>query len=192
MPPETPVFDRTLSEASEKLTKAWLDVDRSGKSITNGSIKGWSSDQICCFLDGLLDATTGQPLKIETLSAMKQQYNFDTTKNSEVLFRFCKLALAAEDEKIIPVVVRFVTSQGRMKFTRPLYRALYRSKMGHKLAVKIFLENQEFYHPICTKMVSSDLCVRRKKIFSLENKAVWISVAAVAVMVGMVLVRGKR
>ena len=48
-----------------------------------------------------------------------------------------------------------------MKFVRPLYRALAKSPMpGAKdLAVDTFVAHADFYHPICRKMVASDLGV---------------------------------
>ncbi len=47
--------------------------------------------------------------------------------------------------------------QGRMKYLRPLYRSLYRSKMGRALALSTFEEVRASYHPIASKMVAADL-----------------------------------
>lgn len=127
--------------------------------VPSVNVNLWSSNQVTCFLDDLLDLCQDKPLKLETLSAMKQQYGFEAAKNSEILYRLCALVIAAEDKSIIPVVVRFVTTQGHMKFTRSLYKALYRSKMGSEFAVKTFLAHKHIYHPICSKMVASDLSV---------------------------------
>jgi leukotriene-A4 hydrolase len=44
-----------------------------------------------------------------------------------------------------------------MKFTRPLYRALFNSKMGKEMAIETFTKNSKIYHPICRKMVATDL-----------------------------------
>ena len=196
MPPTKPNFDKILAESSEKLAIAWYEVDRSGKMVPSVNIKLWSSNQVTCFLDALLDLCEDKPLKLETLTAMKQQYGFESTKNSEILFRFCSLAIASEDESIIPVVVRFVTTQGRMKFTRPLYKALYRSKMGSDLAVKTFLAHKDIYHPICSKMVASDLSVSTEGGgYTWDTKSFFkaaMAVAAVAVLTGFVLTRRKK
>ena len=58
---------------------------------------------------------------------------------------------------MLMIIVYFITSQGRMKFVRPLFRALHESEMGRELAVDAFLKNKDFYHPICAKMIASDL-----------------------------------
>ncbi len=46
-----------------------------------------------------------------------------------------------------------------MKFLRPLYRALSKSKMGRQLALDTFAEVGGSYHPIAKKMVAADLGV---------------------------------
>ena len=88
---------------------------------------------------------------------MDGMYNFTASGNAEIRFRWQKLCIRAEMEEIMPHVVNMVLEQGRMKFTRPLYRALYRSTMGKRMAVQTFVENKEIYHPICAKMVARDL-----------------------------------
>ena len=51
-----------------------------------------------------------------------------------------------------------VKSQGRMKYLRPLYRALRLYKDGGRaFAEKTFEEARRMYHPIAEKMVASDL-----------------------------------
>lgn len=49
--------------------------------------------------------------------------------------------------------------QGRMKFLRPLYRALFRSKAGKQAALDTFAACRATYHPIAQKMVAADLGV---------------------------------
>ena len=195
MPPEDPKFDRTLAEASEKLAEAWIDVDRKGSAIPTADIQSWSSDQITCLLDALQTQTTStqQTLRCKTLQAMDDAYGFGTSQNAEILFRFCQLSIASEDDRMLPVVLKFVTSQGRMKYVRPLYRALYASKMGKQLAVTAFLQNKNFYHPICAKMVASDLMIAGDEGSSKARSLItWaVVVGAVAVTAGMILSRRR-
>ena len=44
--------------------------------------------------------------------------------------------------EIVPDVIAFVTSQGRMKYVRPLYRALMQSKSGRDIAVVTFMKSK--------------------------------------------------
>lgn len=200
MPPVLPELDMTLASDSQALASLWIDVDRNSKSApTKNDMKSWSSLQITCFLDDLQVKTGGLPLKVSTLSAMNALYHFAESRNSEVLYRYCELAIPAEDESILPVAIRFITTQGRMKFTRPLYRALYKSKMGKGLAVSTFLANKDFYHPICVKMVAQDLQVDQTDNSSISllgltvpEVVVWGLTAAVAVVTIMSFQTRKR
>ena len=167
MPPTIPDYDRSMAEASEDLAQRWFNFDRNNQSTpADVDISTWSSGQTTCFLDALQlllagsnGASDAVPLKVKTIREMDKMYAFTQTKNAEILFRYCQLAIMSEDETILPVVTHFITSQGRMKFVRPLYRALHASSMGRALATQVFLEHKDFYHPICAKMIASDLLV---------------------------------
>lgn len=194
MPPALPDLDTSMAKDSQDLASIWLAVDREGKSApTTNAIKSWSSLQTTCFLDDLLLKLGGRPLKAATLKAMNDLYQLASTRNAEVLFRYCDLAIQAEDSSILPTVTRFITTQGRMKFTRPLYRALYKSRMGRKLAISTFLANKDFYHPICVKMVAQDLKVSNQADERLTiNPAILIGLAAVVAGVAVTLTRKKK
>ena len=78
----------------------------------------------------------------------------------KVLLLYHNLRLCvAEDEAVLPLAVQFLKEQGRMKFLRPLYRALFRSRMGKQAALDTFKEAGSSYHPIAAKMVAADLNV---------------------------------
>lgn len=194
-PPVMPELDNTLAMDSQKLASLWLAVDREGKSPpTTNVMTKWSSSQITCFLDDLQVKTEARPLKINTLRAMNNLYRIASTRNSEILFRYCELAIPAEDTTILPVVTRFITTQGRMKFTRPLYRALYKSRMGRQVAVSTFLANKDFYHPICVKMVAQDLRVSGKVMEGQNelNALMIMGTAAALAGVAFALVKANR
>lgn len=61
------------------------------------------------------------------------------------------------DEAVLDMTAAFLKEQGRMKYLRPLYRALYKSSIGKDTALKTFEEARLGYHPIAAKMVASDL-----------------------------------
>lgn len=114
MPPETPDFDRSLAEASEQLADGWVDFDRNDTAAPTADIKSWSSNQITCFLDALQVRTAEQPLKCSTLTEMDAHYNFAHSKNAEILFRFCQISIASEDETMLMIIMYFITSQGKI------------------------------------------------------------------------------
>jgi len=113
------------------------------------------------FLDSLMVQcnTRETPLKIKTITAMDESYGMAESQNAEILSRFCQLSIEAGDTSIFPATIRFITTQGRMKFVRPLYKALSKSDEGKELAQNTFLEYYNFYHPIAAKMIATDLDV---------------------------------
>jgi leukotriene-A4 hydrolase len=88
---------------------------------------------------------------------MESVYKFTSSGNCEIRHRWQMVNLAAEREVIFPEVVAFVTTMGRMKYVRPLYRALFKTKNGKTLAQETFKKHKSFYHPICAAMVEKDL-----------------------------------
>lgn len=70
-----------------------------------------------------------------------------------------QLCVSANDAAAVPAAVAMVSSVGRMKYLRPLYRALHRSRVGRQAALDAFKEHADKYHPIARKMVAVDLGV---------------------------------
>jgi leukotriene-A4 hydrolase len=113
MPPEEPHFDTTLAAASQQLATDWLAYDHCHKrGEPHRDIRSWSSGQITCFLDALYQ--TDKSLKASTVQALHKAYGFAESRNAEILFRYSELAVAAQDETMIMVVLYFIQSQGRM------------------------------------------------------------------------------
>jgi leukotriene-A4 hydrolase len=161
MPPMKTDFSNSLQDAAESLVKKWVAIDTSSSSpvgMGSNDIAGWDSQQTCIFLEGLTEhAKSSQPLTLQTLRALNKAYKFTSVVNSEIKFCWQRLSLMSEDKDIVPHVVAFITAQGRMKFVRPLYKALFNSVVGSSVARDTFIANSNMYHPICRKMLASDL-----------------------------------
>jgi len=151
MPVVTPQFDQTLSNASKQLADKWLQ----GQVGSAGDIKDWTAGQIVVFLDELVLAPNA--LSHEVIQSMDKLYNLSASKNAEIRFRWYQLCVRAEYEPAFEGAARFLTEQGRMKFVRPLYRALFKSTKGKDLAVNTFKAHRGMYHSIAAKMVAKDL-----------------------------------
>jgi leukotriene-A4 hydrolase len=198
MPPELPELDQSMARDSKQLADVWVSVDRFGQAPpAQNDLVSWSSLQIACFLDAVQSACGASPLKLTTVQVMNGLYSFSESKNSEILFRYSMLAVASEDSSILPVAIRFITTQGRMKFVRPLYKALHKSRMGKDLAVTTFLANKDFYHPICAKMVAADLSVGGGKqqsasIIPSKTSLLWLCGLLAVATAGFVLLRRRR
>ena len=106
MPVVTPSFDDTLSKAASDLANAWLKVDDKFQAKSTFAahavmpvidITKWTTSQMVCFLDELVSICEerGRPLHKETILSLGDKYRIKGSKNSEILLRYCKLAIAA-------------------------------------------------------------------------------------------------
>ena len=74
---------------------------------------------IVAFLERLL---AQPPLPLALVERLATTYGLAGNRNSEVRLQWQLLALKAQYTAVLPDVVAFATSQGRMKYVRPLYR----------------------------------------------------------------------
>ncbi|RLO03510.1 hypothetical protein DYB28_012710 [Aphanomyces astaci] len=158
MPPK-PAFDTTISAASAALAQSWLQGGTTTAHRGADDVAGWTSSQVVAMLDALLEAgaTRHQYLDVDVLHSLGDVYHLVTTKNAEIRMRFQTLCIRSEAVFILPYVEAFLKEQGRMKFVRPLFRDLVKSKIGETHARRIFAEWKGYYHPICRSMVEKDL-----------------------------------
>jgi len=145
-------FDQSVVKVAEDLSQKWID---GSIQESDNDIKHFHFNQIYYFLDQLLKAQVN--FTSDVLERMDRAYKFSSSKNAEIQFRWCKLGLKCNHEQSVEPTIKMLTSQGRMKYTRPLYRALFSSNVGKDHAIPTFQKHRDFYHKICTKMVSKDL-----------------------------------
>ena len=164
-------FDTSLAVASTDLAKQWA-----GHAATKADSAQWKPVQTVLFLDTLQElqseqfkqaqATGGDAglaaAKAESrqlLEEMDAAYHLTAVRNAEIRFCWHMLCVRAELDRIYPLMLAFAAEQGRMKFTRPLYRELSKVPGGKALATAAFAQAKSSYHSICAKMVAKDLGV---------------------------------
>eukprot|EP00118_Oscarella_pearsei_P010672 m.66744 g.66744 ORF g.66744 m.66744 type:complete len:616 (+) comp35408_c0_seq2:224-2071(+) len=158
MPPVKPHYDSTLADACTALSKKWLQAKESEwSSFSAADIKDFSAGQKIEFLSQLL---LEDPLPLGKLQAMETAYNFNAARNSEIHFRWLRMCVKSGWEESFSLAVEFITSQGRMKFVRPLYRDLYAGSKSRQLALDTFLANRSMYHNIAAHQLEKDLALR--------------------------------
>lgn len=146
-------------EAARALAARWTAANGDPSRLADFSAKdidGWSSGKIMVFLDGLLDDSEsgGGKLGAVACERMAEVYGL-LNANCELRSRFLRMGLGARWAGAKDAAIDLATSQGRMKFTRPMYKAL--KAYDTALARETFAANRSVYHPICSKMVAKDL-----------------------------------
>jgi leukotriene-A4 hydrolase len=149
--PPKPKFDTSMVDKCYALADRW----EKDKDFTASSkdIEGWTGNQIVVFLEAVQNFST--PLSVTQSQAMGKTYSLAATRNVELSSRYFRIGLAAKDESVYHPTAELLGQVGRMKFVRPLYKAL--AKCDKKLAEETFERNRNFYHPICRGMVEKDL-----------------------------------
>jgi hypothetical protein len=150
MPTFVPNFENSLSAVAQELAQKWIAHATDKVAITPAAkdIEGWGSAQLCLFLEAVInfmssEADNAESIDEDFLHELDEAYGFTARQNAEVKLRWHSVCLRANVAMIVPHVVDFITSQGRMKFVRPLYSALRQSAVGGELAQRVFDEHKK-------------------------------------------------
>lgn len=86
------------------------------------------------------------------LDQLEQALSLNATGNSEVLFNWLELVVRNSYDPGVASLERFLSSQGRGKFVRPLYRALMaQGAWGQTIARRVYAQARPMYHPLVTE-----------------------------------------
>ncbi|RNA29022.1 leukotriene A-4 hydrolase [Brachionus plicatilis] len=151
MPPVVLKFDETLANQVKNLTEKLTNEEIVEKETI---FDKFSSDQKRELVSQLLNQ---EPLSCSKIDSLNKYYKFGETQNSEILFRWIRLCIKAKWEPILQPALKFVTDQGRMKFTRPVYKDLYAWNFSRQAAIDTFLKERDCMHKTTASLVAKDL-----------------------------------
>lgn len=139
LPSNYPPIHSVALETVEAQIKAFAQ----GKPAKELCIEGWATQQWMDFLRNL-----PQPLQREHMTDLDNTFKLTKTGNAEVLHLWLLHAIAAKYEQAYPALEKFLTSQGRRKFIKPLYAKLAETPEGLELAKKIYQKARPTYHSV--------------------------------------------
>ena len=155
MPPYEPTFDTSLTDACSQLCRRWLEWDDSQEApFSAADLDALSSNQIVEFLAQLLEEPPLTPTK---LKKMEEIYGMNDRGNAEIRFRWLRLCIAGRWLEQVPAALEMVTTQGRMKFVRPLYRDLYSWEEVRERAVETYQRNKQYMMHVSAHVIGKDL-----------------------------------
>ena len=128
---------------------AFAAVDQAARAFSSGgpapaAFSSWTTAEKMRFLNKL-------PRKMETarLEELNRRLKLNEAGNYEVMFCWLDLAIRNRFDPALPALERFLTSQGRRKFVKPLIETLAEDRQwGRPIAVRIYREARRSYHPI--------------------------------------------
>ena len=105
----------------------------------------WTTQEWQHFLDSL-----PQTLTATQMADLDRVFTLTSRGNSEVLFAWLRIAIRNRYQPAMPALERFLTSQGRRKFLRPLYEDLMKIDWGKGEARRIYEKARPLYHSVAT------------------------------------------
>jgi leukotriene-A4 hydrolase len=113
---------------------------------SDGLANGWSATEWQIYIDGLAPA---QPQ--EFLKDLDRRFGLTNSTNFDVLEKWLTLAIRSGFEPAFGRADEVLGSMGRMKYLRPLYRAL--NERDPNYANALFQRNAAQYHPIARQVI---------------------------------------
>jgi aminopeptidase N len=130
------------SDALERVS-AQAAAFAGGSAARSLTTKGWSTQEWQHFL-----ASLPAMLAPAQLRDLDSAFNLTASGNSEVIFAWLRIAIRHRYQPAMPALERFLTSQGRRKFLRPLYEDLMKQDWGKADAKRIYAKARPLYHAV--------------------------------------------
>ena len=116
-----------------------------GAAASSIATDAWTTQEWQHFLDSLPQQMT--PAQVADLD---RTFGLTMRGNAEVLFAWLRIAIRHRYQPAMPALERFLTSQGRRKFLRPLYEDLMKTDWGRVDATRIYAQARPLYHAVAT------------------------------------------
>jgi aminopeptidase N len=140
------------TNAAVPTSDALARVDQDVQAFTAGagaatikSAPDWSTQEWQHFLVSLPDTQT--PAQLADLD---RTFQLSKRRNAEVLFAWLRVAIRNHYTPAMPALERFLTTQGRRKFLKPLYEDLMKTDWGKDDARRIYARARPLYHAMST------------------------------------------
>ena len=123
-------------------------MELAGRAPSADTAKAWSVTEWVLYLEAM-----PRPVPLSLCEELDRTYALTTAKNPEVLVAWLTLAAEAGYAAVLPRVEEVLGQTGRMKYLKPLYRALAARPETKPLARTLFARLQRQYHPIAQQVV---------------------------------------
>ena len=140
--------DNAVVPSSDALARVEQDVKAFAAGAPAATIKSsssWSTQEWQHFV-----GTLPEKLTPAQLADLDRTFRLTDRGNAEVLFAWLRVAIRNRYEPAMPALERFLTSQGRRKFLKPLYEDLMKTDWGKEDARRIYARARPLYHAMST------------------------------------------
>jgi leukotriene-A4 hydrolase len=148
IPSNIPPVRSDALAAVDRQVEAW----KSGSAASGLVTDKWTSHEWLHFLRALPDT-----IPASRLTDLDDTFRLSSSGNSEILFAWLEIAIRNRYQPAFPALERFLTSQGRRKFVRPLFTELAKSDWGREMAMRIYRRTRPTYHSVTSTSVDQIL-----------------------------------
>jgi hypothetical protein len=128
-------------------------IERLGGALPDAeTARRWSPHEWHLYLESV-----PRPATLELCGALDERFGLTASTNYEVLVAWLVLALSSGYHRVVPRAEEVLGAVGRMKFLRPLYRALAGDERTRPIARRTFERFAASYHPIARQVIESTL-----------------------------------
>ena len=141
LPDNAPVPMSDALQRVEEQAKAFAG----GAAASSIAAGDWTTQEWQHFLASLPDQMTAAQV-----ADLDRTFGLTNRGNAEVLFSWLRIAIRHHYQPAMPALERFLSTQGRRKFLRPLYEDLMKTDWGTSEARRIYERARPLYHSVAT------------------------------------------
>uniref|UniRef100_A0A8C8YH15 Aminopeptidase B n=1 Tax=Prolemur simus TaxID=1328070 RepID=A0A8C8YH15_PROSS len=135
----------SLMKPADDLAQLWAAEELDTEAITAVAISPWKTYQLVYFLDKILQKSPLPPGNVKKLGETYPKIS--NARNAELRLRWGQIVLKNDHQEDFWKVKEFLQSQGKQKYTLPLYHAMMSgSEVARTLAKEIFASTASQLH----------------------------------------------
>jgi hypothetical protein len=142
------------ANAPKPESDAFSIVDTARTNWLTGKLKvdeiktsNWTVHQWLYFLNNM-----PEQMSSDNLTALDAQFDLTKSRNNEIAHSWLLMCIKNWYEPALPRVHEYLTTIGRNKLVKPLYRELAKTPEGKVLGKKAFEQAKPGYHPLTVKV----------------------------------------
>uniref|UniRef100_I3ME96 Aminopeptidase B n=1 Tax=Ictidomys tridecemlineatus TaxID=43179 RepID=I3ME96_ICTTR len=135
----------SLMKPAEELAQLWVTEELNMPAIEAVAISSWKTYQLIYFLDKILQKSPLPPGNVKKLGEAYPKVS--NARNAELRLRWGQIVLKNDHQEDFWKVKEFLQSQGKQKYTLPLYHAMMSgSEVAQTLAKETFASTASQLH----------------------------------------------
>lgn len=146
LPANAPTPLSAAFSAIDDTRAQWLQGKQAAADIDTSA---WNAHEWRFFLDGM-----PAKLSVEQLAELDKTFDLTASRNNETAFSWLMIVVRNQYQPAYARLENFLSSIGRNKFLRPLYRAMMENN-EQAMAQEIFEKAKPAYHPLSVKVNSA-------------------------------------